>query len=37
MPLSGIGLCDAESMTPRSAPTSAVRKAMAGVGSMPAS
>ena len=37
MPLSGMALCEAESMTPRSAPRSAVRNAMAGVGRMPAS
>src|SRR5436190_1889552 len=37
MPLSGIGLCDAEITTPTSAPRSAVRKAIAGVGSTPAS
>ncbi len=35
MPLSGIGLCDAEIMTPRSAPVSATRKAIAGVGRTP--
>ena len=35
MPLSGIGLCDAESITPRSALASAVRNATAGVGSTP--
>ena len=33
MPLSGIGLCDAESTTPMSAPSAAVRSATAGVGS----
>jgi hypothetical protein len=37
MPLSGIALCEAESMTPKSAPCRAVRKAIAGVGSTPAS
>ena len=35
MPLSGIGLCDAESTTPMSTPSSAVRNATAGVGSTP--
>ena len=35
MPLSGIGLCEAESITPRSALASAVRNATAGVGSTP--
>src|SRR5690606_30469461 len=35
MPLSGAGLCDAESMTPRSAPSAEVRYATAGVGSTP--
>ncbi len=37
MPLSAIGLCDAEIMTPRSASLSAVRNAIAGVGRTPAS
>ena len=37
IPLSGLGLCDAESMTPRSAPVSATRPATAGVGRTPAS
>src|SRR5882757_3388450 len=36
MPLSGIGLCDAEIITPRSAPNSPTRYATAGVGSTPA-
>ena len=35
MPLSGIGLCEAESTTPRSAPTSPTRYATPGVGSTP--
>ena len=33
MPLSGIGLCEAEMTTPRSAPSDWVRKATPGVGS----
>ncbi len=37
MPLSGAGLCDAEIMTPKSAPMSPTRKAAAGVGMTPAS
>ncbi len=37
MPLSGIGLWDAESITPRSAPSFSVRNATAGVGSTPSS
>ena len=37
MPLSGIGLCDAEIITPRSASRAAVRNATAGVGSTPTS
>ena len=37
MPLSGIGLCEAESITPRSAPSAPVRKATPGVGSTPSS
>ena len=35
IPLSGIGLCDAEIITPRSAPDSATRCAIAGVGRTP--
>ncbi len=35
IPLSGIGLCEADSITPRSALASAVRNATAGVGSTP--
>ena len=35
MPLSGIGLCEAEIITPRSAPSSPVRNATPGVGSTP--
>ena len=37
MPLSGAGLCDAETMTPKSASMSATRNAAAGVGMTPAS
>ena len=37
IPLSGAGLCDAETMTPKSASMSAIRKAAAGVGITPAS
>ncbi len=37
MPLSGIALCDAESITPRSASSSAVSQATPGVGSSPSS
>ena len=37
MPLSGAGLCDAETMTPKSASMSAIRNAAAGVGMTPAS
>ncbi len=37
MPLSGMGLCDAEIMTPRSASSTAVRCATAGVGRTPTS
>src|SRR6478736_1462271 len=37
MPLSGAGLWDAETMTPKSASMSAIRNAAAGVGSTPAS
>src|SRR3954452_10409038 len=37
MPLSGAGLCDAEIMTPKSAPMSLIRNAAAGVGMTPAS
>ena len=35
IPLSGAGLCDAEIMTPRSAPLSATKYAIAGVGNTP--
>ena len=35
IPLSGIGLCDAEIITPRSAPRSPTRNATAGVGRTP--
>src|SRR2546430_925733 len=35
IPLSGMGLCEAEIITPRSAPRSPTRCAMAGVGSTP--
>ena len=35
MPLSGMALCEAESITPRSAPSSAVSQATPGVGSSP--
>ena len=35
MPLSGIGLCEAEIITPRSAPSASTRNATAGVGSTP--
>ena len=35
MPLSGIALCDAEIITPRSAPSASTRWATAGVGSTP--
>ena len=35
MPLSGIALCDAEIITPRSAPSASTRYATAGVGSTP--
>ena len=37
MPLSGIGLCDADRTTPKSAPSVPVRKATPGVGSTPSS
>ena len=37
MPLSGMALCEAESMTPRSAPVVSVKKATAGVGRTPTS
>ena len=37
MPLSGAGLCDAETITPKSASMSAIRNAVAGVGRTPAS
>src|SRR5665647_314054 len=37
MPLSGAGLCEAEIITPKSAPMSAIRNAAAGVGMTPAS
>src|SRR5690606_23987140 len=37
MPLSSAGLCEAEIMTPKSARTSLIRKAAAGVGTTPAS
>ena len=37
IPLSGAGLCDAEIITPKSAPMSATRNAAAGVGMTPAS
>src|SRR3954465_13826896 len=35
IPLSGIGLCEADSITPRSAPVWPTRYAIAGVGSTP--
>src|ERR687896_1615758 len=35
MPLSGAGLCEADSMTPRSAPSERVKNATAGVGNTP--
>ena len=37
MPLSGIALCEAESITPKSAPVKSVKNATAGVGRMPMS
>ncbi len=37
MPLSGAGLCDADTITPKSNSPSLTRKAFAGVGTTPAS